>query len=264
MKRVRRERTTDEKLLYRGKFVAVFPYGLHTEGQVEMKRQIVFRKTLLRPLICSFGFVAICTLLCAQEKAQSDTRPRLSVGVLIDTSAHQKKVIDFQREIVNSIADAFVSLATEGFVIRYADEVEILQGWSPLDTGLKTVSRRVELDAHSGKNGRTLLYDAVNVGLLKFDTGNSANSKVLIIIGEGNDAGSLARYSQIKKHAKSANVRCFALLVADHNLMGGRVRHFGFDLYDLASATKGKAFDVGDSRKNLDKAIKGVLKRIGQ
>ena len=212
-------------------------------------------------VVCGTGTRAV---LLAQGKTELEMRPRVSLGVVIDTSAHQKKVIEFEREVVNSLADGFAGLATESFVVRYADEVEILQGWSPLDTGLKTASRRIELDAHSGKNGRTLLYDAVNVGLLKFDTGNSANSKVLIVIGEGNDAGSLTRYSQIKKHAKSTNVQCFVLLVADHNLMGGRVRHFGFDLYDLASATKGKAFDVGDSRKNLDKAIKGVLKRIGR
>jgi|SRR5579859_157424 len=54
------------------------------------------------------------------------------------------------------------------------------------------------------------------------------------------------------------------LLVADHNLMGGRVRHFGFDLYDLASATKGKAYDIERSRKNLEQAINDLLKRIGQ
>jgi len=54
------------------------------------------------------------------------------------------------------------------------------------------------------------------------------------------------------------------LLVADHNLIGGRVRHFGFDLYDLAAATKGKAYDIERSRKIFDRAIKDVLKRIGQ
>ena len=47
-------------------------------------------------------------------------------------------------------------------------------------------------------------------------------------------------------------------------LMGGRARHFGFYLYDLASATKGKAYDVGRSRKNLDKTIADVLNRVRQ
>jgi len=50
--------------------------------------------------------------------------------------------------------------------------------------------------------------------------------------------------------------------VADHNLIGGRVRHYGFDLYDLASATKGKAYDIERSRKNFDKAVRDVLKRV--
>jgi hypothetical protein len=140
--------------------------------------------------------------------------------------------------------------------------VRILQDWSPLDSGLKEVSAQIELDAESGKSGRTLLYDALNLALLESVGGNPANSKVLIVIGEGNNAGGTTKYSQIAKHAKTAHVQCFALLVADHNLMGGRVRHFGFYLYDLASATKGKAYDVGRSRKNLDKAITDVLKRV--
>ena len=226
-----------------------------------MKREIVFRKTVLRLLISTLGLLASCTLLCAQEKTQPNTKPTLSVGVLIDTSAHQEKVIEFEREVVLSIADGFAGAAAEGFVVRYSDEVETLQDWSPLDTGLRSVSTRIELDAESGKNRRTLLYDAFNVALLKFDTGNSANSRVLIVVGEGNDAGSVSRYSQIKKRAKSAHVQCFVLLVADHNLIGGRVRHFGFDLYDLASATKGKAYDIERSRKHLGKAVRDVVRR---
>jgi hypothetical protein len=102
----------------------------------------------------------------------------------------------------------------------------------------------------------------LNLALLEFVGGNPANSKVLIVIGEGNNSGGATKYSQIAKHAKTAHVQCFALLVAAHNLMGGRVRHFGFYLYDLASATKGKAYDVGRSRKNLDKAIADVRKRV--
>lgn len=70
------------------------------------------------------------------------------------------------------------------------------------------------------------------------------------------------RYSQIKKRAQSAHVLCFVLLVADHNLIGGRVRHYGFDLYDLASSTKGRAYDIERSRKNLNKAVRDVLKRV--
>jgi hypothetical protein len=182
--------------------------------------------------------------------------------VLIDTSMHQKKVLEFQREVVDAIADGFSGVATESFVVRYGDGVETLQNCSPPDPGLKKISTRIELDAESGKNPRTLLYQALIAGLLKLGTGNSTNSKTLIVVGEGNNAGGAIKYSQVARLAKSTHVQCFALLVADHNLMAGRVRHFGFYLYDLASATKGKAYDAGSSRKNLDKAIRDVVKRV--
>jgi hypothetical protein len=227
-----------------------------------MKRKTVVRKALLRLLVSFFGLAASCFLLCAQEKAQPETKARLSVGVLVDTSAHQKNVVEFEREVFRSVADGFAGGSAESFVVRYSDEVETLQDWSPLDAGLRSVSTLIELDADTGKGRRTLLYDALDVALLKFDTGNSANSRILIVVGEGNDAGSVTRYSQIKKRAKAAHVQCFVLLVADHNLMGGRVRHFGFDLYDLASATKGKAYDIERSWKSLGKAVRDVVRRV--
>ena len=211
-------------------------------------------------LACTLAVAPSCTVVRAQEQPRLGPQPRLSVGVLIDTSAHQKNVINFEREVVNSVSEVFAQLPAETFVIRYADEVELLQEWSPLALGLRTVSSRIELDVDSEKK-RTLLYEALNAGLLKLE-GNSANSKVLLIIGEGNNADGAIKNWQIKKRAEATRVQCFVLLVADHNLMGGRVRHFGFYLYDLASATKGKAYDIERSRKNLDKAIQDVLKRI--
>lgn len=221
---------------------------------------------LLRFVILAVFFVPFetttCTVLFAQNKPQVETKPRVSLGVLVDTSAHQGKVIEFQREVLNSLAKAFAGVATEAFVVRYADEVETLQEWSPLDTGLRTVSTRLKLDAESAATQQTLLYEALNEGLRKLDAGNRENSKVLIVIGEGNNAGGTVKYSEIKKRAKSAQVQCFVLLVADHNLMGGRVRHYGFYLYDLSSATKGKAYDIERSRKNLDKAVRDVVKRV--
>ena len=226
-----------------------------------MKSKTAYLMTLLRLLACFLGFGAPCSLLRAQEEMKSETKPKLSLAVLVDSSAHQKKVIEFEREAVNAIADGFASIPADAFAVRYADEVELLQDWSSI-SGLKAVSPRIELDTESGQDQRTLLYEALDTALLKLDTASSANSKVLIIIGEGNNAGGRIKYSEIKKRAKSARVQCFVLLVADHNLMGGRVRHYGFDLYDLASATKGKAYDIERSRAKLEKAIRDMLNRV--
>ena len=82
------------------------------------------------------------------------------------------------------------------------------------------------------------------------------------MIGEGNDDGSVATFSQVLDTAKSRHIQCFAVLVADHRSQVGRVRQFGFDLYRLASATEGKAYDVRTNRGLLDNALKDVLKRL--
>ena len=226
-----------------------------TAGPVYASRQLFFLMALF-----VFFETGTCTALFAQSDPHAVKKPQILLGVLVDASAHQRNVSQFQWEVVNSIADGFANIATESFVVRYANEVETLQDWSP--AGLKTVSARITLDLESVKNQRTLLYEALHSGLLKLDTRASGNSKVLIVIGEGNNTGGRIKYSEIAKQAKATHVQCFALLVADHNLMGGRVRHFGFNLYDLASTTKGKAYDVGKSRKNLEKAIKDMRERI--
>jgi hypothetical protein len=218
--------------------------------------------TLLHLLFYRPGYAASCALCSPSEKAAFDTKPGSVVGVLIDVSLHQKKVVDFEREVVNSIFDHLNGAASESFVMKYADKVELLQDWFPFKDGCGRVLSLIELDTERDKNERTRLYDALYAGVEKLKSKSAADSKILIIIGEGNDDGSATRYSQIKQWARSANIQCFALLVADHNLMGGRVRHFGFYLYDLAGVTNGAGYDIGSSRKHLDKAIGNLLERI--
>jgi len=227
-----------------------------------MKRGTRIGRVLLRLLACYVATTAACPLILGQAETDAVKKPRLALGVLIDTSTHQERVIEFEREVLSSFADRFDGLGSESFVITYGDKVNLLQDWSPPDTCFKTASTRIGLDLEGGKTGRTLLNDALKSALLKLAAKSDSDSKALIVIGEGNDLGSRSNYSQIKKMAKSSHVRCFAMLIASHDLMGGRVRHFGFDLYDLAGTTKGNAYDVGTSRKHLDKATRDLLKRI--
>ena len=127
-----------------------------------MKRETLFGIVLLRLLTCVLVTTATHPLLVAQDKTSApDTKPRLSLGVLIDTSPHQKKVIEFEQEVVRSIAESFDPLAAESFVISYASKVNLLQDWSPLETSLEKASAQIDLEVEGGTDGRTLLNDAL-------------------------------------------------------------------------------------------------------
>lgn len=215
-------------------------------------------------VLCFAIATAVASPLLAKGNAPPGSERRVKVGVLVDTSLHQKKVIEFQRQAVDSIAEELGGVAADTFLFTYSDRLTLLQDWSPVTVGLKTASPLIRLDGQENKHPATLLVDAINAALLKLGAQPEDGLKALIVIGEGNDARSSVKYSQVKKLARSNHVQCFALLIADHNLMGGRVRHFGWDLYDLASATKGAGYDIEHSRKRLEKALKNVLERIRQ
>lgn len=218
-----------------------------------------------RLVVCCFAIATVTgSPLLAKDNTAPESEPKLAVVVLVDASLHQKKVIQFERQAVDSIAEQFGGVAADTLLFTYSDKVKLLQDWSPLAVVLKTTSPIIRLNGEGEKHPATLLLDAINAALLKLGAQPEDWLKVLIVIGEGNDAGSSVKYSQVKKLARSDHVQCFTLLIADHNLMGGRVRHFGWDLYDLASATKGAGYDIEHSRKRLEKALKNVLEKIRQ
>jgi len=100
-------------------------------------------------------------------------------------------------------------------------------------------------------------------GLTRLGSLADRGRKGLIVIGEGNDSESGVRFSQVLDAARAQHVQCFALLVARHRAQVGRVRQFGFDLFRLASETKGKAYDVRANIDALNEAVQDIIKRLG-
>ena len=96
----------------------------------------------------------------------------------------------------------------------------------------------------------------------RLDSSSKGQPTALIVIGEGNDGGSTALFSQVLRTAKDRHVRCFALLVATHRSQVGRVRQFGFDLYRLTSGTGGKLYDIRTNRTRMDEALKDLKRRL--
>jgi hypothetical protein len=212
------------------------------------------------PLV--FICIGGCTVLRAQSAVRGDPRPTLSIGVVIDTHPQPRDVMAFARQVVDSLSNALAGVAEETFVVRYSDRVQLVGGWSPTALGLTTASASLALDNQAGGSRGAVLNDGLMDALTRLGSSSNGDRHGLIVIGEGNDSGSTARFSSILATAKAGHVQCFALLVANHRSQVGRVRQFGFNLYRLASATKGKAYDVRTNPESLDKAIHDMVKRL--
>jgi hypothetical protein len=195
--------------------------------------------------------------------AHTDNRRTPLIGVVIDTHPQQRNVMAFERHVMDSLAGALAGSEADGFVISYSDHIQPIVDWSRLDSGLREAAG-VAVDDIDGR-GTTrgaVLNDGLLAGLTKLGSADSRARKSLIVIGEGNDGGSAAKFSQLLDVARGQHIQCFALLVANHRSQVGRVRQFGFDLYRLASGTKGRAYDVRTDPRLLDEALKDVIKRL--
>jgi hypothetical protein len=202
------------------------------------------------------------TLAGAWLAASTEGRPTLSIGVVVDTHPRQRAVIDFERRVIDSLKNAMADAATNIFVVGYSDHVQLLQDWSPGDVGLNAASAKIAVDEGADASRGDALNDGLMEAVTRLRASADGSLRSLIVIGEGHDGDSHARFGEVLKAARAGNVRCFALLVATHRSQVGRVRQFGFDLFRLAGGTEGRAWDVRTNPDALDKAMTSLQSRL--
>ena len=221
--------------------------------------QVSLRSSSLRLVLACLGG---CAVLRAQPAVNADIGQMLSIGLVIDTHPQQAHVIEFERQVLDSLTHVLAGAPAKSFVLSYSDRVRLIEDWSPMDSGLLEASARIAVDDEVRNNRGAVLNDGVMNGLTKLGSSPEGDRRSLIVVGEGNDGGSTAKFSEVLDSARAKHIQCFVLLVADHRSQVGRVRQFGFDLYRLASGSQGKAYDVRTNPRSLDAALKDVLKRL--
>jgi VWFA-related protein len=163
----------------------------------------------------------------------------LTVGLLVDTSMSQRRLIDQERTASASFVDHALreEKKDQAFLIHFDYEVELLQDLTPshkkLDDALRELQTPELEDAsqsqggggqsggrHRGGGG-TLLYDAVLLAsddLMKKQQGR----KALIILSDGVDHGSKESLSSAIEAAQRANTVVYSILFKDDQSYGSR------------------------------------------
>ena len=183
----------------------------------------------------------------------------LTLGLLVDTSMSQRRVLDAERIASFRFVDQVLREATDHvFIVQFDMGVEIRQ---PLTSSRRTLESALaqvntpslhQLELQRG--GGTLLYEAIAVAardIMRAQTGR----KALIVISDGVDTGSEIPLSTAVEEAQRAGTLVYSIVFSDANAYGtllGPLMGGGADgkrvLMRISNETGGRCFEVSKTQ----------------
>ena len=140
-----------------------------------------------------------------QELAYFNTGDRLpvSLGIIFDTSGSMIDKIHGVQDAVEHFVKS-VSAGDEIFLIRFSEDAELVQDFTDDRRRILRAVERLE------PQGSTALYDAVVLGLQRITQGKH-RKRALLLLTDGNDTSSSARFDAVIALARRSEVTIYAL-----------------------------------------------------
>lgn len=202
----------------------------------------------------------------------ADSNQPLTLGLLIDTSGSQMRVLPMEQEVGASFLRDVLTPKDLAFLISFDVNVSLLQDYTSDASLLRRAMDKTAInDGGGGGAGGiagagqgtipvtrpkgTLLYDAVylasNEKLQK-----EAGRKALVLLTDGGDQGSDETLANAIEAAQRSDVIVYIIMIADRDFGG-----FGYEssaesaMHKLAEQTGGRVIDVGNNPKKLRDAF---------
>src|SRR5579862_3103989 len=204
----------------------------------------------------------------------AESHEPLTLGIMIDTSASQTRVLDLEQQACAEFLRAVLNPKDLAFVINFDVDVDLDQDFTNNVHDLTRALNKVQINAGMGGGPPglgggpipttprgTLLYDAVYLGANE-KLKNEVGRKAMIIFTDGEDQGSRLRIQDAIEAAQKADTICYVILIADRGFYGG----FGYsgdaDMRKLAEATGGRVIEVGNKQDKLRDAFDQIQKEL--
>jgi VWFA-related protein len=203
----------------------------------------------------------------------------LTLGMLIDTSPSQTRVLNAEKEIGGDFLREVLRPKDLAFVVSFDANIDLLQDLTADVHQLRDALNRTHIGGGSSGGGGipglgggpiptsraccTYLYDAVYAAS-NDKLSHEVGRKALIILTDGQDEGSREKIQDAIEAAQRADTICYVLMIADRGFYGG----FGMgysgdhDMRKLAEQTGGRVIEVGNNEKKLKEAFDQVANEL--
>ncbi len=212
-------------------------------------------------------------------KAETDLP--LTLGILLDTSGSQLRVLDMEKEVGGSFLESILRPKDEAFLISFGTDIELLQDFTTSVSQLRRALNDAKMNAggvgcaggpvgpqgpipcsSTGQRG-TALYDAVYLASHD-EFSHEVGRKAMILLTDGEDEGSKLKIKDAIEAAQKADAICYVLLIADRGFygMGG----FGYsgdsEMRKLTEETGGRVIPVGNKIDKLRQAFDQISQEL--
>jgi VWFA-related protein len=211
-------------------------------------------------------------------KAESDLP--LTLGILIDSSGSQMRVLDMEKEVGASFLENILRPKDEAFVISFDIDINLLQDFTNSVSRLRHALNEAKINtggvscsggpigpqgpipcSSSGPRG-TALYDAVYLASHD-ELGHEVGRKAMVLLTDGQDEGSRLKIKEAIEAAQKADTICYVLLIADRGFYGGSLWYSGdSEMKKLTQETGGRVIDVGNKIDKLRKAFDDIAAEL--
>ena len=203
----------------------------------------------------------------------ADTEQPLTLGILIDTSPSQTRVLPMEQEVGAAFLSQVLRRKDLAFLINFDAEVDLLQDFTNDTRELRVALNRTKIGGGSPQGGVssvpgigqgpipaghdaccTHLYDAVYLAA-KDRLSTEVGRKAMIILTDGEDEGSKVKPREAMEAAQKADSMVYVLLIADRGFHGMYQGFGAGEMKKLAEETGGRVIEVGNKMDKLQQAF---------
>jgi VWFA-related protein len=179
----------------------------------------------------------------------------LTIGLMVDTSASQRRVLDAERGASYRFLEQVLRPTDQAFVMQFDSAVQLRQpltsNFRQLNNSLAYVDTETANQLRIQNGGGTLLYDAVakaSDDIMRSRQGR----KALILLSDGVDFGSYGTADDAIAAAQRAETLAFTILYSDHGAYGLFGGPDGRGVLERISSQTGGSFFEVSKKQSID------------